>query len=444
MSWDVAFFGELSFPNADSIARWRAAEIDPSPESPFRGDVGGSVDTVLTPFAGGLLDWIEVLDDGNKVRIQGQLTKDTFNEEAPSVVAALRAAGDVGARGDVWIVGLGTDLSYLLRLDEQRRLERSRFESADPRLSAVIAESGRRAALHRSAAQAQPPPLARELKTLATSQDAARAAEILDKAPKGEYWEEFKVIEAQLPQLSARFGPDVFPVLVALLKRREWLVSDVVIAILSELAIPEAIGLLAEMLAQPLWAAEIATGLLARGDLAQPALRRIADWPDAERGRFARAGRLIAPMNELARRLLAELSGIEGAPPATLPALLQGKQKGRPPKWFHAAVFARPRLDSGVLLSTEASKRFVVLLKSLKDGDAGALGPVVHAFDRQSLDTLLLELFHVWCASGAGKADRYIAEAIRFLGGELVREQLTQLAGDSTSLGRQARAALGH
>ena len=103
-------------------------------------------------------------------------------------------------------------------------------------------------------------------------------------------------------------------------------------------------------------------------------------------------------------------------------------------------MFARVRLASGAPLSTDASKRLVVQLKSLTDGDASALD--ASAFDRRSLDTLLFELFVVWCASGAGKADSYIAAAIRSLGGEHVREQLAQLAGEATTAGRQARALL--
>lgn len=440
MSWDVAVYGELTFPSTEAMARWRTADVDPSPESPFRGDgICGSVDGVLKSLAGGLLDWLEALDSGNTVSIQGQLTKDTYNAEAPSVVAALRAAWDVGGRGEVWIVGLGTDLSYLLRVGEHRSIQRTRADSTDPRLTAVITESGRRAALHRAAGPSLPAEIAPALRTLSQSKDPASAIATLEDAPKGEYWKEFILVDKQLPELHARFGADVVPVIVAILARRGWAGDDVV-KVLFDVATPAATDLLAEMLGPPLTTADIATLLLARPDLSLPPLRRMADWPDTQRGPYVGTDRLIAPSNELARRLIAELSGMTVADAAALPATLQSKSRGRPPKWFHPAAFARVRLASGAPLSTDASKRLVVFLKSLKDGDPTTLD--VSAFDRRSLDTLLFELFVVWCASGAGKAERYVAVAIRSLGGEQIREQLALLAGEPTVAGRQARAIL--
>ena len=219
MGWDVAFYGELSFPGTEALARWRTADLDPATESPFRDDdISGNVDDILKPLVGGRLDWLETIEHENTVSIQGSLTKDMFNQEAPAVVAALRAAWNVGGRGEVWIVGLDTELSYLLHLDEVRSLQRARRALGDPRLAAVTAESGRRAKL-------PPPPtptLAPELKTLATSESPARAIAILKEAPKGEYWAERGVIDPQIPELYARFGREVFPVLVALYERNDW------------------------------------------------------------------------------------------------------------------------------------------------------------------------------------------------------------------------------
>ena len=64
------------------------------------------------------------------------------------------------------------------------------------------------------------------------------------------------------------------------------------------------------------------------------------------------------------------------------------------------------------------------------------------AVDRRLLDTLLLELFHMWCASPATKAASFIGEAMRLIGGEHANEQLRRLASEPTIVGRHARTLL--
>jgi hypothetical protein len=71
MSWDVAFYGELSFPSPDAIARWRKAAVDPAPEAPFKAEViSGTVDDVLNPLADHRHDWFEAIARDSTVTIQ--------------------------------------------------------------------------------------------------------------------------------------------------------------------------------------------------------------------------------------------------------------------------------------------------------------------------------------------------------------------------------------
>jgi hypothetical protein len=434
MSWDVAIYGDLVFPDAPAVARWLEADVDPAPEIDRGRDVWGRVGAVLRSVGDGRLDWIDVAVKEHEVAIRGQLTRDEWNERHPEVVAAVRAAADVGGRGELRMVGLGIELGFVLRL-EDRSFTRVRETADDPRVSAIIAETARRVRLP----VVQPLSVAPELLQLSRAKDPAHAIAIIESAPKGLVWKESTAFDEQLPELHRRFGRDVFPVLLAAFARHGGSVGMTLVKILQALETEEATEWIVERMSAPLMAGELATWLLEHPELALPVLRRVAAWPDDARGRCPVRVQMIAPMNELARRLIAELSNEPIA--ADPPMLRKGAKK--PPAWFHPAVFARPRLVDGTRLSGDATKRLVALLKTVKDGDLSAFDGLLPLLDRRSLDVLLLELFHMWCDAGAKKPDRYFAEALRLLGDSFARERLTELSQKPTVAGRQARSLLG-
>lgn len=433
MSWDVAYYGDLTFPSAEAIERWRGAEIDPAPE--LRRAVTGSVDDVLLPLQGAPQDWIDCTVEGNVVSIRGSLNRDAYNQRAAEVVAAVRAAGDVGAIGELWIVGFGIEPSYVLRLDKARTYSRAKPDSKDPRIAAIGEESARRFRPW------QPPvPPARELAELTKAARVADVIETLRTAPMGDYWREVVVVDAQLPALHARFGAEMFAVVLALRARRKWGLGTAERDVLFALASPEATELLVDMLAAPLMAAEIATWMLKHPNLALPALHRVADGRTSEQDRLA-AKRYppVAPKHVIARRLIDALS--EKAV-TTDPAVLCGKGAGKPPAWFHPALYARPRLSEGPVLSLAACARLVVLLKTIEKGGRPALDEVLPSLERDSVDMLLIELFKVWCKDNSPGKERWIPVALQQLGGQRARAELAQIATELTRAGREARLLL--
>lgn len=422
MSWDIAIHGELSFPSTDAVRAWHDADVDPPPVLPspmVRGSAIGSVDQVLEPLAKRRFDWVTITESADKVTLAGMLTKDGFASYAEEIVAAARAAKALGARGELFMVGLGVDLG--LRLDVATgTLEKHR---AEVDTSAILQEGRRRANLP----EEPPPQPSPALFNLANAASADAIVATLKSTPVADYWKEVTILDEQLPKLHEKLGADVVRVVAALVERRLGLTGDKVQKLLFALESVPATEILVQDLAPPLMAGETAAWLVAHPAVALPPLKALAD---GSRPPPRRRVPPIAPVSELARRVIAE---IEHPATADLPSKKKGGGKG--PAWFHPAVFARPRLADGSPISSAAALRLVAMLK-----DPSSIDPNV--FERGSLDRFLLELFTTWCAANAPKTGSHFAEALRVLGGPDAKTELERLAERPTVAGRQAKALL--
>ena len=109
MSWDAAIHGRLVIPKGKREA-WLDASLDWA-SVPGHDVWDGSIDaeTVRDVVEDGDfaddIEFLEVAWDGDEIRVQAFLAKDTFNENVLEFAAAWAAAAEFGGRGE--LVGMG-------------------------------------------------------------------------------------------------------------------------------------------------------------------------------------------------------------------------------------------------------------------------------------------------------------------------------------------------
>jgi hypothetical protein len=149
MGWDVAVFGELTFPS-ERMEKWKGEACDPNAFHDWTHDFARDAGTAakvrdvisrlgkLDPALGFVE--IEVEDGEGRLRIRGHLTEDAYWDENRVLASLFRSAAPFDGRGAITFVGFETiDFGYrfdvakgastMVVMDEtMRRTRRQRWQ----------------------------------------------------------------------------------------------------------------------------------------------------------------------------------------------------------------------------------------------------------------------------------------------------------------------------
>lgn len=138
MSWDAAIFGRLVIPKNRRKA-WLDAALDwgsvPGHDA-WDGYIDGETvrDVVEDVNFADDLEFLEVEWDGDEIRVQAFLMKDTFNENVLGFAAAWAAGAELGGRGELIGMEMGEKLPR--KKSQRKRHARERSQSSPDTLTA--------------------------------------------------------------------------------------------------------------------------------------------------------------------------------------------------------------------------------------------------------------------------------------------------------------------
>jgi len=194
MGFSVAVWGRVDLP-AEGFASWRGARVDATHDD-WTGDFAAPFPraTIVTKH---LARWAKDSALAYRVRgatltVRGILDEDTYQCECAEIAATFRAAAEHGGKGELVFVGLGADISCVVRVRDGRSSfsdvpERPEWRSTIEELITASRHRFEETPIGKAKRAAKDEAEARA-KTLRTSTDAALAAIFQALEPAGPFY----------------------------------------------------------------------------------------------------------------------------------------------------------------------------------------------------------------------------------------------------------------